>query len=181
MRYNRIDEFDVCNGEGVGASLFVQGCHFHCVDCFNKETWDFNGGHEWTDKTMEYFMSKISPHYIKRVSILGGEPLAEENVKTVLSIVKEIRKRFGLTKSIWIYTGYTWDALHPEYLLKGIDCVSMVHNIRANTIFLSDVLVDGQFQADKKDFAYPWAGSTNQRVIDIQKSINRDQIILYGQ
>lgn len=85
---------DISNGEGVGVALFVQGCHFHCYNCFNFETWDFNGGKRWTDEVKNKFLDLINKPYIKRVSILGGEPLANENVESILNLVKEIRKRY---------------------------------------------------------------------------------------
>ena len=83
MRYAQIRSMDISNGEGIGVSLFVQGCHFHCKNCFNSETWDFAGGKAWTDSTEEKFLQLINRPYIKRVSILGGEPLADENVETI--------------------------------------------------------------------------------------------------
>ena len=106
MRYAQIRSMDISNGEGVGVSLFVQGCPFHCKNCFNSETWDFNGGKEWTEETKNKFMELIDRPYIRRVSILGGEPLHENNLSEVLSLVKEIREKFP-DKTIWLYTGYS--------------------------------------------------------------------------
>ena len=133
MRYASIREMDISNGEGVGVALFVQGCHFHCHNCFNTETWDFNGGKEWTPDVKEKFLELIDRPYIKRVSILGGEPLADENLDDVLDLVTEINKRYNFqkvdstnpckmgvsedenadeirlslpNKSIWLYSGY---------------------------------------------------------------------------
>ena len=133
MRYASIRELDISNGEGVGVALFVQGCHFHCYNCFNTETWDFNGGKEWTPDVKEKFLELIDRPYIKRVSILGGEPLADENLDDVLDLVTEINKRYNFQKvdsvnhckigvsedenadeirllsshkNIWLYTGY---------------------------------------------------------------------------
>ena len=94
MRYAQIRSMDVSNGEGVGVSLFVQGCTFHCKNCFNSETWDFNGGKEWTEETKEKLIGLIARPYIKRVSILGGEPLAKQNLDDVLKLIKEIRISF---------------------------------------------------------------------------------------
>lgn len=135
MRYASIRSLDISNGEGVGVSLFVQGCNRHCFNCFNSETWDFNGGKEWTEKTKNKFMELIDRPYIRRISILGGEPLAEQNLDGVLSLIKEIREKYPISqnsnsknigksrvledensneirisfpeKSIWLYTGYT--------------------------------------------------------------------------
>ena len=105
MRYTNIDSFDICNGEGIGISLFVQGCHFHCKNCFNKNTWDFNGGKEWTEETKNYFLKLIDKPYIKRISILGGEPLASQNLNEILCLVNQIRLLYP-EKIIWFYTGF---------------------------------------------------------------------------
>lgn len=137
MRYAQIRSMDISNGEGVGVSLFVQGCPFHCKNCFNSETWDFNGGKEWTEETKNKFMELIDRPYIKRISILGGEPLAEQNLDGVLSLIKEIREKYPISqnpnsenigksrvledenskeirisypeKTIWLYTGFRWN------------------------------------------------------------------------
>lgn len=102
MRYAQIRSMDISNGEGVGVSLFVQGCPFHCKNCFNSETWDFNGGKEWTEKTKNKFMELIDRPYIKRVSFLGGECLADQNLDEVLKLVKQIRISFP-KKTIWLW------------------------------------------------------------------------------
>lgn len=86
---------DISNGENVGVALFVQGCHLHCFNCFNPETWDFNGGKEWTEEIKNKFLELIDRPYIKRISILGGEPLAEENLDDVLELVTEVNKRYN--------------------------------------------------------------------------------------
>ena len=111
MRYAQIREMDISNGEGIGVALFVQGCHFHCPNCFNSETWDFHGGKEWTDEIADKFLDLADKPHIKRISILGGEPLAEENVGAVWELLNKIRSRFGNSKKIWLYTGYTWEEL----------------------------------------------------------------------
>lgn len=94
MNYASIREMDISNGEGVGVALFVQGCHFHCVNCFNSETWDFNGGKEWNEDIKKKFLKLIDKPYINRISILGGEPLADENLEAVLDLVVTIRKLY---------------------------------------------------------------------------------------
>lgn len=137
MRYAQIRSMDISNGEGVGVSLFVQGCDKHCFNCFNSETWDFNGGKEWTEETKNKFMELIDRPYIRRISILGGEPLAEQNLDDILSLIKEIREKYPISqnpnsenigksrvledensneirisfpeKSIWLYTGFQWN------------------------------------------------------------------------
>lgn len=139
MRYASIRNLDISNGANIGVALFVQGCdrNPHCKNCFNSETWDFNGGKEWTEETKNKFMELIDKPYIRRISILGGEPLAEQNLDDVLSLIKKIREKYPISqnhnsenigksrvledenskeirisfpeKSIWLYTGFRWN------------------------------------------------------------------------
>lgn len=157
MRIADIQEFDVNNGEGVGCSLFVQGCHFHCKNCFNQSTWDFNGGEEWTEAIKEKFLELVNRPYITRVSILGGEPLADENIQDVYDLIKQIPSE----KKIWLYTGYVWGNM------------DFVRRLVANSV---DVLVDGQFVDELKDTTLPFRGSSNQRLIDIKKTLDSFEI-----
>lgn len=151
MRYAQIREMDISNGEEIGAALFVQGCHFHCKGCFNIETWDFSGGKEFTDETKETIYSILNKEYIKRFSILGGEPLCKENIKTVKSLIQEVKNKFPKIK-VWLYTGYTLDEIAKDNSLQEV-------------IALTDVFVEGRFMEEYADMSYPWAGSTNQHVI----------------
>lgn len=166
---------DISNGENVGVSLFVQGCHFHCYNCFNSNTWDFDSGKEWTEETENKFMELINRPYIKRISILGGEPLADENVVTINTLLTQIKKDFS-NKIIWIYSGYTWEQIFDNH--QHVEVLSINKN-RQDVIFNSDILVDGRFINSKKDITLKWRGSSNQRVIDIKKSIKENKIILY--
>ena len=166
---------DVSNGENIGVSLFVQGCHFHCYNCFNSNTWDFDSGKEWTEETENKFMELINRPYIKRISILGGEPLADENVVTINTLLTQIKKDFS-NKIIWIYSGYTWEQIFDNH--QHVE-VSSINKNRQDVIFNSDILVDGRFINSKKDIMLKWRGSSNQRVIDIKKSIKENKIILY--
>ena len=181
MRYAQIRSMDISNGEGVGVSLFVQGCYFHCKDCFNSETWDFNGGEEWTDGVKKNFIKFVNRPYIKRVSILGGEPLADKNLNIVLSLVSEIRIKFP-SKIIWLYTGYTWEDIWMDSNIifdKETMKVYEDYKKRQQIISQCDIIIDGHFEADKKDLSLKWRGSSNQRVIDVKKSITQDKIVLY--
>lgn len=166
---------DISNGENIGVSLFVQGCHFHCYNCFNSNTWDFDSGKEWTEETENKFMELINRPYIKRISILGGEPLADENVVTINTLLTQIKKDFP-NKIIWIYSGYTWEQIFDNH--QHVE-VSSINKNRQDVIFNSDILVDGRFINSKKDITLKWRGSSNQRVIDIKKSIKENKIILY--
>lgn len=171
MRYASIRSMDISNGEGVGISLFVQGCHFHCKNCFNPETWDFNGGKEWTPEVEERFIELASRPYIKRISILGGEPLADENLDGVLNLVNRFRLLLP-QKTIWLYTGYTWEEIY--------NCMSFNIMKRRQIIYNCDVLVDGRYINSQRDISLKWRGSKNQRVIDVKESIKQNkQILLY--
>lgn len=163
MRYAQIRSMDISNGEGVGVSLFVQGCDRHCKNCFNSDTWDFNGGKEWTEKTKDKFMELIDRPYIKRVSFLGGEPLANKNYLTIKYLLQEIKNRFP-DKQIWLYSGHDFEHFSREQL---------------RTIIYVDVLVDGEYIDEQKDYTLKFRGSKNQRVIDVQQSLTQNKIVLY--
>lgn len=207
MRYAQIRELDISNGEGVGVALFVQGCRFACKNCFNPETWDFNGGKEWTPEVKEKFLELIDRPYIKRVSILGGESLADENLDGVLDLVTEINKRYNIpqdivrnnnsnhnilsrntdeirlllpNKSIWIYSGYTWNqVMNPiitsDFSPKRDDIIRK----RQEIIKQCTVMVDGRYIDSQRDITLKWRGSRNQKVIDIKRSIMQNELILY--
>lgn len=173
MRYSLIRKMDISNGQGVGISLFVQGCHFHCQGCFNQETWDFSGGYEWTPEIEDRFIELANKPYIQRISFLGGEPLADENVETVFHIIQRLKSLYP-EKKIWIFTGYTWENILRQTSQNALT--------RLMTVALSDVVADGQFQIDKQDINHKqvlWVGSLNQRVIDVQKSFESDTVVLY--
>ena len=205
MRYAQVRSMDISNGEGIGVSLFVQGCPFnpHCKNCFNTETWDFNGGKEWTPDVKEKFLELINRPYIKRVSILGGEPLADENLDDVLDLVTEINKRYNFqkvdsvnpckmgvsedkntdeirlslpNKSIWLYSGYQWEQLFNDGVYLTKECAGWK---RREIIKQCTVMVDGRYIDSQRNPSKKWAGSDNQRVIDTRKSLEQNKVILY--
>lgn len=181
MRYAQIRSMDISDGEGVGVSLFVQGCDRHCFNCFNSETWDFNGGKEWTEEIKNKFMKLIDRPYIRRISILGGEPLAEQNLDEVLSLIKEIRISFP-EKSIWLYTGYNFDLLNSkynEYKYTPFAASADEWLTRWEIISNINVLVDGEYIDEQKDLTLKWCGSSNQRVIDVKQSLKQGKVVLY--
>lgn len=192
MRYASIRSLDISNGEGVGVSLFVQGCPFHCKNCFNSETWDFNDGKEWTEETKNKFMELIDRPYIKRVSFLGGECLADQNLDVVLDLIKEIRIAFP-EKTIWLYTGYKLELLSEEIYndTKQICTISHFYPIsnknefaenqvkRSKIIELCDVLVDGEYIDEQKDLSLKFRGSKNQNCIDVKESLKQGKVVLY--
>lgn len=156
---------DISNGEGVGVSLFVQGCPFRCYNCFNPETWDFNGGEEWTLEVEDMFIELASRPYIKRISLLGGECLADENLQDVINLVNKIRLLLP-DKTIWLYTGYRFE-----------ECLG--YKTRKEIISKCDVLVDGKYIDKLRDISLKWRGSSNQRVIDIKSTFEHNCVKLY--
>ena len=181
MRFASMRNLDISNGEGVGVSLFVQGCDRHCFNCFNPDTWDFNGGKEWTEETKNKFIKLIDRPYINRISVLGGEPLAEQNLDEVLSLIKEIRISFP-DKTIWLYTGYDFDLLNSkynEYKYTPFAANADEWLTRWEIISNVNVLVDGEYIDEQRDITLKWRGSSNQRVIDVKQSLTQNKVVLY--
>ena len=179
IRYASIRNLDISNGEGVGVALFVQGCHFHCYNCFNPDTWNFNGGKEWTKQKEEEFLELVNRPYIKRISLLGGEPLADENLDSILKLVNKINVLFP-KKTIWIYTGYTFEQIMNPIVTDDFNPErDNLINKRKEIVKKCDVLVDSRYIDELRDITLKWRGSRNQRVIDIQKSLETNSMVLY--
>ncbi len=171
MNYGEIKNCDIANGEGVRVSLFVSGCTHHCKNCFNAETWDFNFGKPFTKETEDKILEELAPDYIDGFSLLGGEPFEPENQKVLLPFLRRIKDKYP-QKSIWCYTGYLFDEeLKSESRARCEYTDEMLS--------LIDVLVDGEFIQDLYDISLQFKGSANQRIIDIQKSVAKGQIVLY--
>ena len=192
IRYASIREMDISNGEGVGVALFVQGCHFHCYNCFNPDTWDFNGGKEWTPEIKDKFLELIDRPYIKRVSILGGEALTDQNLDDIFDLIVEIKSRFSDTKTIWLYTGYTLKLSKLNYIDPTDNYKTkqdynfytteqnkniMSNFLRSEIIEKVDVVVDGRYIDSQRDISLKWRGSSNQRVISVQESLKQGKVI----
>ena len=160
MRYNLIRKMDIADGPGVRVSIFLQGCEFHCKNCFNPETWDFDKGEEFTDKTLEKLLNLCSEDYIAGLSILGGEPLHPRNIDGTIKIAKAFRERYP-KKTLWVWSGYLFENVVNKDIFNYID-----------------VLVDGQYVDELHDFRLKWRGSSNQRVIDIKKTLKTNEIVL---
>ena len=185
MRFASMRNLDISNGEGVGVSLFVQGCDRHCFNCFNPDTWDFNGGKEWTEETKNKFIKLIDRPYINRISVLGGEPLAEQNLDEVLSLIKEIRISYPY-KTIWLYTGFRWNYIMNYQPVETDDFNYIeesyndwVMEKRKQIISLCNVVVDGEYIDEQKDLTLAWRGSKNQHVIDVKQSLAQNKMVLY--
>ena len=162
MRYNKIRKMDVSNGPGIRVSIFMQGCVFNCKGCFNPETHDFNGGKEFTDETINRVLELCSKDYIVGLSILGGEPLHPNNIEGTCLLAKAFKDKYP-DKTIWVWSGFLFDRdLKNKEILNYID-----------------VLVDGQYNCDLYSPKLQWKGSSNQRVIDVKKSLEEDKIIIF--
>jgi anaerobic ribonucleoside-triphosphate reductase activating protein len=151
MNYAEIKKVDIANGPGVRVSLFVSGCRNHCKGCFNPETWDFDYGRPFTRETEDEIIEALRPSWIQGLSILGGEPTEEENAAVLISFLKRVRAVLP-DKDIWLYSGYTYEALRDKEILT-----------------LADVLVDGPFLLELKDAGLAFRGSRNQRIIDLRE------------
>lgn len=164
MRYADIHKMNISDGPGIGVSLYVQGCALHCPGCFNEGTWDFDGGKEYTNDTMDVILDLLKPEWMTRLSILGGEPLCPANYKELIKLtyLAHEENKDKPDFKVWMWTGRTYENLmaeinsepdrkhpHPlELVLKGVD-----------------YLVDGPFIQGKKDLTLKWRGSSNQRII----------------
>lgn len=161
MNYGKIIYDDVANGPGCRTSLFVSGCRRHCKGCFNEETWDFGYGKPYTRETKWEILGSLANTYTDGLSVLGGEPLDPDNVMYVghlCACVKQLLK----DKTVWVYTGYKYEEIPEKAILQYID-----------------VLVDGPFIEEKKDLRLQFRGSSNQRIIDVQKSLKKGEVVLW--
>lgn len=171
MNYAKIKSRDVANGTGVRVSLFVSGCTHHCKNCFNKEAWDFNYGNEFTENEEKKILEDLSPDYISGLSLLGGEPFEYPNQQGLAPLVKKVKNQYP-DKKIWCYTGYKFDEDILGKMAPKFECTKeMLSNI--------DYLVDGQFVEELKSPKLKFKGSSNQRIIDVQKSLAQNRIVLW--
>lgn len=161
VRYNKIRKMDISNGPGVRVSIFLQGCAFHCKGCFNAETWDFKGGEELTDDVINHLMDLCSKDWVVGLSILGGEPLHPNNIEGTTKIAKKFKELYP-EKTLWVWTGFLFDDVKENEVFKYID-----------------VLVDGRFDIKLSNPKLLWKGSSNQRVIDVQKSLKDKKVVLH--
>lgn len=161
MRYNKIRKMDISDGPGVRVSIFMQGCAFNCEKCFNPETHDFNGGKEFNEETINRVLELCENENINGLSILGGEPMHPKNIEGTTKLAKAFKEKFP-NKNLWTWTGFSFDKeLKDKEVLNYID-----------------VLVDGQYVDKLRNPKLKYSGSSNQRVIDVQKSLEENKIIL---
>lgn len=173
MYYGNIKRSDIANGEGIRTTLFVSGCRNYCKNCFNPETWNFTYGNPFTEEVEEYIFSTFQNPVLAGLTILGGEPMEPENQEALLPFLRRFKERFP-EKTIWLFTGNLYEELtgalgaHPK-------CLPITSEILA----LVDILVDGRFEEEKKSIGIRFRGSTNQRIIDMNKTRQSGEIVIW--
>ncbi len=173
MNYAEIKWTDIANGEGVRVSLFVSGCTHRCKNCFNEIAWDFTYGDLFDQTIEERIFSALQADYIAGLSLLGGEPLEPQNQRALYPFIQKVKERYP-NKTIWCYTGLTFDEKSGE-LKENIKNTEITKGL----IGLFDVLVDGAYIEELKDVRLKFRGSSNQRIIDVKKSLAKGECILY--
>ena len=162
MRYHNITKDDMLNGDGLRVVLWVAGCSHHCKGCQNPITWDPDGGIPFEQKDKEEIFEQLNQSYIEGITFSGGDPLHEKNIREVTELAKEIKKKYPDT-TIWLYTGYRWEEVKNLEIIKYLD-----------------VMVDGRFDLASRDVTLQWKGSPNQRVIDVQKTLEIGLVVLHA-
>ncbi len=171
MNFAKIKYYDISNGPGVRTSLYVSGCRNHCKNCFNPETWDFAYGEEFTRETEDQIIKSMEPDYIKGFTLLGGDPFEPENAQRLAPFVERLRAAYP-QKSLWCFTGYDFE----KDILTGKQG-DLSTNLRI--LHCMDVLVDGRFVEELKDLNLRFRGSSNQRIILLKPTFERDEIVLW--
>ncbi len=172
MNYGEIKTNDIANGEGVRTSLFVSGCTHHCKNCFNAKTWDFNFGEEFTKETEEEIFESVEPEWINGITLLGGEPFEIQNQRVLVGFLKRFREKFK-NKTVWCYSGYTFEEL------CGLKESRAFCEVTKEMLSMIDVLVDGEFVQELYDISLKFRGSSNQRIIDVKKSLEKNSVVLF--
>lgn len=167
MKFSKIELFDIANGEGIRVSLFVSGCNFHCKGCFNECTWGFDYGSDFTEETENLILNRLKHPDFAGLSILGGDPLwqDEDGIKKLIKLCNDVH---SIGKTVWIWSGFTWEEIWG----------SEDNFLRKVLIKNCDIFVDGRFVLEKKDTSLPWRGSSNQRVINVQKSTEHNVVLV---
>lgn len=171
MNYGNIKFYDIANGEGIRTSLFVSGCTNHCQGCFNKEAQDFNYGQFYTNETEQTILEQISKPYVAGLSILGGDPLCQNNAG-LTCLIELTNAVHDLGKTVWLWTGFIWEDFdHIKMSLNKALIKALLYNC--------DVVVDGPFIEAQKNLTLAFRGSSNQRIIDVPKTIQTGKVVLY--
>ncbi len=170
MHYGNIKNCDIANGRGVRVTLFVSGCRNKCKGCFQPETWDFNFGTLYTKETEDKLLKMLSPSYINGLTLLGGDPFEPENQRELLPLLRRVRETYP-DKNIWAYTGYLFDTLIGG---KEHPCCETTNEM----LSYIDVLVDGKFMEELHNISLQFRGSSNQRIIDVKKSLEKGGAVI---
>lgn len=171
MNYGQIYFTDTANGAGCRTALFVSGCSHHCEGCFNEETWNFDYGEPFTEKVEDEIIESLKPTYIAGLTVLGGEPMEVRNQPAVWHLIERVRNEVP-NKSIWVYSGYTYEEL------KDSNNARTRTDVTDNILDNIDILVDGEFVLDLKNISLKFRGSSNQRIIDMKATRESNEIIL---
>ena len=170
MNYGAIKYCDIANGIGIRTVLFVSGCTHHCKGCFQPETWDFDYGQPFTEEIERAILDSLAPSYIHGLTLLGGEPMEPDNQRALLPLLRRIKTEHP-TKTVWCYSGYTYEEL------TGISRARC--EVTDEMLSLIDVLVDGEFVLEKKNISLRFRGSENQRIIDLPKTREQGTVVLW--
>ena len=173
MNFGALKKFDIANGEGVRTTLFVSGCRNRCPACFQKETWDFNYGQPFTDEVAEEIFATLKNPSVRGITLLGGEPMEPENQRDLLPFLRALKGKFP-TKTVWLYTGNLYEELTGQFG-SNPRCI----DVTAELLSYVDILVDGRFEEDKHRLGLRFRGSSNQRIIDMNKTRLAGEIVLW--
>ena len=171
MNYATIKTCDIANGPGVRTSLFVSGCTHRCQNCFNEIAWDFNYGEPFTTETEDYILETLRPDYVKGLTLLGGEPLEHVNQQGLLPFIRRVKQMYP-NKSIWCYTGYTFETDILQRMCKE-------YEETRELISYFDVIVDGKFVQELRNLMLRFRGSENKRIILVKESLQEGKTILW--
>lgn len=208
INYHDITHDDMNNGDGLRVVLWLSGCSHHCYNCQNPQTWNPDNGIPFDEDAKQEIFEELSKDYISGITLSGGDPLNEHNIIEVLSLIREIRDKYPILKNsdskkvrnfvdfwhensneihisskpktIWLYSGFTWEQIMYPMITENIDLErEKTIKVRQDILKLCDVFVDGRYIEEKRDITLKWCGSSNQRVIDVQKSLEQNKVCLY--
>lgn len=208
INYHDITHDDMNNGDGLRVVLWLSGCSHHCYNCQNPQTWNPDNGIPFDEDAKQEIFEELSKDYISGITFSGGDPLNEHNIIEVLSLIREIRDKYPILKNsdskkvrnfvdfwhensneihisskpktIWLYSGFTWEQIMYPMITENIDLErEKTIKVRQDILKLCDVFIDGRYIEEKRDITLKWCGSSNQRVIDVQKSLEQNKVCLY--
>ena len=183
INYHNITHDDMNNGNGLRVVLWLSGCSHHCYNCQNPQTWNPDSGIPFDESAKQEIFNELSKDYISGITFSGGDPLHENNLDEVLSLIKEIRISFP-KKTIWLYTGFEWNSLmskicQPTFPDKDFEHIIENHKKRKEIISLCNIVIDGEYIDEQRDITLKWRGSKNQNCIDVKQSLAQNKMVLY--